>query len=310
MTESRTTMTSHRSRRPGSGLGGTFAGAAAANFAVAVMAVAGAAGTPAWSATFDCVIDPSLTLKLGSPVATILDTVDVERGDFVKQGQVIAHLTSAVEQAAVAVNAAKAESTAEIEAKQAMMEEKRGVLARKVTLQQRAYASPQDIDIAQAEYDVAVQELAAAKVAHHMAALELQRSKAELEQRTIRSPIDGVIVKRALGPGEYVHQEANIVTMARIDPLYVEAFLPVRYFGLVKPGDTASVRPDDPVGGERSAAVTIVDQVFDAASGTFGIRLALPNPDHVVPAGLRCRITFDVPDPAPATTVGEVATGR
>jgi RND family efflux transporter MFP subunit len=256
-----------------------------------------AAGATASSATFDCVINPSLTLKLGSPIASILDSVEIERGDLVKQGQVIARLESKVEQATVAVNEARAESTSEIEAKKAVVELKRGVLARKVGLQ-KATASAQDIEIAQAEYNVAMQELAEATVNHRIAQLDLNRAKAALEQRTIRSPIDGVIDKRALGPGEYVHQEASIVTVAQIDPLYVETFLPVRYFGLIKIGNTAKVRPDDPVGGDRNAAVTVVDEVFDAASGTFGVRLALPNPEHIVPAGLRCRITFGVPEQA------------
>ena len=36
-----------------------------------------------------------------------------------------------------------------------------------------------------------------------------------------------------------------------IDPLYVETFLPIAYFGQIKVGETASVRPNDPVGGDR-----------------------------------------------------------
>lgn len=251
-------------------------------------------GTGARGATFDCVIDPSLTLKLGSPVTSILDTVAVDRGDFVTKGQVIAKLESAVEEATVAANEVRASNTAEIEAKRAVLEQKRGVLARKVSLQRNNVGSAQDTETAQAEFNVAQQEVATALLNRRMAELELQRSRIALGQRTIRSPIDGIVTKRALGPGEYVTQEASIVTVARIDPLNVETFLPIRYYGRIKVGDSASVRPDDPVGGDRSATVTIVDQVFDAASGTFGVRLALPNPEHIVPAGLRCRITFTV----------------
>jgi multidrug efflux pump subunit AcrA (membrane-fusion protein) len=70
------------------------------------------ASTNAWSASFDCLIEPSLTLKLGSPITSILDKVEVDRGDLVKEGQVIARLESAVEQAVVAVNEAHAGSTA------------------------------------------------------------------------------------------------------------------------------------------------------------------------------------------------------
>ena len=40
------------------------------------------------------------------------------------------------------------------------------------------------------------------------------------------------------------------------------------------------------------ATVTIVDQVLDAASGTIGIRLELPNPGYALPAGIRCHARF------------------
>jgi len=36
--------------------------------------------------------------------------------------------------------------------------------------------------------------------------------------------------------------------------------------------------------------VTVVDRVIDAASGTFGVRLDLPNPDLSIPGGLPCEI--------------------
>ena len=38
--------------------------------------------------------------------------------------------------------------------------------------------------------------------------------------------------------------------------------------------------------------VTVVDQVFDAASGTIGVRLELPNPGYAIPAGLKCQVRF------------------
>ena len=39
-----------------------------------------------------------------------------------------------------------------------------------------------------------------------------------------------------------------------------------------------------------TARVTRVDKVLDAASNTFRVRLALPNPGHKLPAGSRCKI--------------------
>jgi hypothetical protein len=36
----------------------------------------------------------------------------------------------------------------------------------------------------------------------------------------------------------------------------------------------------------------VVDRVFDASSGTFGVRLELPNPNGAIPAGVRCKVEF------------------
>jgi hypothetical protein len=50
--------------------------------------------------------------------------------------------------------------------------------------------------------------------------------------------------------------------------------------------------PEAPVGGSYTARVAVVDQMFDAASGTFGVRLTLPNPNRLIPAGLKCKARF------------------
>jgi multidrug efflux pump subunit AcrA (membrane-fusion protein) len=42
--------------------------------------------------------------------------------------------------------------------------------------------------------------------------------------------------------------------------------------------------------------VTVVDPVVDAASGTIGIRLELPNPGHRLPAGTKCEVRFPIAD--------------
>ena len=48
------------------------------------------------------------------------------------------------------------------------------------------------------------------------------------------------------------------------------------------------------LGGTYKVTATIVDSVIDSASGTFGVRLELPNSDRGVPAGSRCKIRFEL----------------
>ena len=50
--------------------------------------------------------------------------------------------------------------------------------------------------------------------------------------------------------------------------------------------------PEAPIGGQYTAEVKIVDRVIDAASGTFGVRLELPNPGYRLQAGLKCKVIF------------------
>jgi multidrug efflux pump subunit AcrA (membrane-fusion protein) len=62
------------------------------------------------------------------------------------------------------------------------------------------------------------------------------------------------------------------------------------------------VYPEAAIGGEFESTVTIVDPVLDAASGTFRVRLTLPNPDYQLTSGLKCSVRFlDQVTPASAS---------
>ncbi len=122
-------------------------------------------------------------------------------------------------------------------------------------------------------------------------ALLLQRAQALLNQHTVTSPIDGIVVERFRSQGEFA-SDGPIVQLAQLDPLNVEVLLPASRFGLIKPGMQATVMPEAPLEGSYTAEVKIVDRVVDASSGMFGVRLELPNPDNKLPGGLRCTVSF------------------
>jgi RND family efflux transporter MFP subunit len=242
--------------------------------------------------SFDCVIDPSETVKLGSPITGVLSAVLVKRGDAVSRGQPVATLESAIEAATVKLNRFKAESTARIDAQEERLKLARSRVER--------YGEPRGLVVTQDKYEevnaeahVAEQDLLKEKQDRELAQLELERSEAALDQHTIRSTIDGIVTEKKLSAGEFVNQEGYIVTLARLDPLNVEVFLPVIYFKRVRIGMQASVRPAPPIDQAVAATVSVVDRVFDPASGTFGVRLTLPNPGNALPGGQRCKISFD-----------------
>ena len=149
-----------------------------------------------------------------------------------------------------------------------------------------------DLEEAEAALELAAQELSMAEMNQRVSQIELERAREVLEQRTVISPIDGVVIERLLFDGEYADENAPIARIAQLDPLYVETFLSVDRFKDVSVGDEVEVRPDPPIEGVYSGRISVIDSVFDAASRTFRVRLELANADHALPAGLRCTVRF------------------
>jgi multidrug resistance efflux pump len=115
---------------------------------------------------------------------------------------------------------------------------------------------------------------------------------AVLNQQSIQSPIDGLVLERRLSSGEYAFDQAPILVLVEVNPLNVEVYLPITTLPTIRAGTTASVRLTAPLSGDFTAIVEVVDSVFDARSGTYGVRLKLPNPEHSIPAGIRCEVVF------------------
>ena len=136
--------------------------------------------------------------------------------------------------------------------------------------------------------EVAVDE---AQTEAKLSELEVRKAEALLIQKTIRSPISGIVISRDISDGQFVSTD-EMIKIAKIDPLFIEVVLPVSEFGKIKIGDQAIVKPESPVNGEYKAKVIVVDPVIDAASGTFGVRLELPNKKNALPAGLNCNVSF------------------
>jgi RND family efflux transporter MFP subunit len=244
--------------------------------------------------SFDCVIDPSEVVKLGSPITGVLAEVKVNRGDVVTRGQPVAALESSIEAAAVRLNRFRAESTAKINAQEERLKLARSRVER--------FGAPRGLVVTQDKYEelqaearIAEQELLREQQDRQLSQLELERSQATLDQRTIHSTVDGIVTEKKLSAGEFVNQEGYVVTVSRLDPLYVEVFLPVIYYKQVRVGMEGSVRPAPPIENTYTAGISVVDHVFDPASGTFGVRLTLPNPGNTLPGGQRCKVTFDFP---------------
>jgi RND family efflux transporter MFP subunit len=167
-------------------------------------------------------------------------------------------------------------------------------LERSRQLQAQNFVTAQARDEAEAEQRITEAELREARENREMAAFEHKHALDLLNRRTLRSPFNGVVMDRMLNPGDLAEAGTGrkpILKLAQVEPLRVEVILPVSAYGKLKAGTSAEVTPEG-LGGQYPANITVIDSVFDSASGTFGVRLELPNVAGKLPAGIRCRADF------------------
>jgi len=232
--------------------------------ALLALASADAVAAPLPLPEFQALIEPYMTVELRSPVEGVIESIAVDRGDIVKQGQELVRLRAGVEDAAFAVAGAKADYD-----------------KRKQSRARQLYA---DKAIPFSEKDDADSNA-------RMSELQARHAQETLNLRIIKSPVNAVIAERYLSPGESV-KDKTILKLVQLDPLRIEVVLPAAVFGRIQKGMTAEVKPELAAVGTLSAKVTVVDRVIDGASGTFVARLEIPNPTHAVPSGLRCKVRF------------------
>lgn len=240
----------------------------------------------------ECLIEPSEVVDLASQVAGVLSSVRVDRGGVVSAGDLVGEINSDVEKAGLAIARQRAESDSTLRSRRATADYEQNRLLRHQNLQEKRIISEQQYEETLTASELAALEVEIAVDQKKLHDLELTQARAIIARRRITSPIDGIVVNRNLSPGEFAADDETIVTIATFDPLYIELFLPLSEFSRISVGDEAWVVTGEPLNIRRRARVIIKDQVLDAATGTFGVRLMLPNPEGQIPAGLRCTIEW------------------
>ena len=235
-----------------------------------------------------CVIEPDRIAEVGTPVIGVVESVLVDRGDVVKQGQLLAQLRASVERASVNAAEVRAQADADVQAALANFEFQKQKLSRTEELMQKKFVSAQALDQVRAEASVAEQRLAQSREQKRVAQQELQTAHAQLGLRQIRAPFAGIIADRYVNVGERVEVKP-MFRVARIDPLRVEIVAPAALYGSIHKGMPAQIIPELPNAGRLDTKIVLVDKIIDAASNTFRVRAELPNANSAVPSGLRCR---------------------
>jgi RND family efflux transporter MFP subunit len=247
-----------------------------------------------WSGSFECLIEPNQVVEIRSSTEGLIDKVYVKRGDRVDVGQKLVELESSVEKSAAEMAKYRSQMEGRIASARNRLDFATKKLSRTQELRKQNFVSVQAAEEAEAEKRIAEAELRDAIENQELAKHDYQHSIDLLNRRILLSPLRGVVVDRMLNPGDLSEAGTGrkpILKVAQVDPLLVEVALPLEAYGKLRVGMTGVVTPEG-LKGSYSAKVTVVDSVFDAASGMFGVRLEMKNRKAEVPGGIRCKVEF------------------
>ena len=279
--------------------------------------------------------------KVSAPVKRFL----VNRGDHVKQGQLLAELENrdligaategrgqlaqaesnlrSTTSAGVPEQLGKAKSDADaareaLDAAQKLLESrqqlfKEGALARKLVDEARvAYAqSKSQFDTAQqhlkALQDVGKDEQIKTAAAQVEAARgHFETAQAQVAFTEIRSPIPGVVTDRPLYPGEMANTGSPVLTVMDISAVVARVNLSQDQAKDIKVGDKATLTPSD--GSEPAEGkVTIVSPAVDPNSTTVQVWVQASNPGERLRAGASVHVAIVAATIAGATLIPTAA---
>jgi HlyD family secretion protein len=163
-------------------------------------------------------VQPVLQVNVGAQVSGRVASVHVDFNSVVKKGDVLAEIDPTLYGAQVnQVSAQLAAQRAQLESAKANAEAAKVAFERIQRLYQQSLAAKGELDTARGQYDVARAQVSAADAQIGAIQAQLSQSRTNVGWTKIYSPVDGVVVSRAIDPG------ATVVASFQTPTLFVIA---------------------------------------------------------------------------------------
>jgi HlyD family secretion protein len=230
-------------------------------------------------------IEAVVSVNVGTQVSGIINKVYVDFNDVVKKGQLLAEidkkaLMNQLEQSQASVNQAQAQ----LNFQEATFNRMKALFEKKL--------------IAQSDYDQALYNYENAKASLTNANAAYDRNKVNLDYATIYSPIDGVVLNRAIEEGQTVAASFNTPTLFTIvndlTQMEVQTSVDEADIGKVKQGQRVEFTVDAYTDMKFEGTVSEVrlQPVTTNNVVTYVVILNAPNPDKKLMPGMTASATI------------------
>jgi HlyD family secretion protein len=239
---------------------------------------------------------PAKTIELAASQTGTLAALSAKRGDRVRKGQVLGSLDSDVLQARRDLAAAKANSQATVKSAQIKRARAQQHYEKLQQLHVEGHGGKRELQLSASDLELAETALEAAREEATISQLSLKQIEAEIRQRQLISPTNGIVTDVAREIGEFVAaSEPTVITIADLSRLRVRFYPPTTIAETMHPGDQVKIRflhSNDLI----LAHIDVVSPVIDADSNTIAIDVLIENETRAIPlrSGRRCELFTDV----------------
>lgn len=273
-----------------------------------------AKGNIAAQVTANGTLSAVTTVQVGAQVSGRVVELHADFNDKVKKGQVIAKLDDVVLKSQIdQATANLALAAANVNKSDVALVDADRQYKRQKTLQDQSLVAGVTVESAQVAYDTAKAALAASRATQAQAAANLAQAKLNQSYATIYSPVDGVVLSRAVDVGQTVAaslQAPTLFTIAEdLARMQIDTAVAEGDVGRLTEGMKATFTVDAFPGRQFAGVVRQVRNAPTTTQGvvTYDAVIDVDNTDHALRPGMTTNVTFVLAQVADAIKIPNAA---
>ena len=241
------------------------------------------------------------TVNVGSQVSGTIQTLHADFNDIVRRGQVLARLDSSLFQTQVEqAEANLVRAGSEVEQLKVTRDAARLALDRSTRLAAKHLVSDADLEAAQVAVASVEAQLRSAAASVAQSTASLNQARVNLAHTVITSPIDGIVVSRAVDVGQTVAASMQAPTLfvlaADLTQMHLNASVDESDVGQIQGGQAVTFRVDAYPNDEFTGRVAQVrlQPVVTQNVVTYAAVIDVANPALKLKPGMTATVTVEV----------------
>ena len=241
---------------------------------------------------------PNQQVTLYSRVQGYLETISVDRGSFVKKGDVLVRISVPELEKELAGEKADLETFAPSAARDKAKLDWTEAIWKRLddTWKKTPDLVTRDLlDDARGRYETAKAELDLTRSREPGMRATVERTQAMIDFATIRAPFDGVVTERWVDPGDLIQPATTrMLHLMEMDPLRIRIWVPESDVPFVRGDSLAKIAFDELAGKLFEARVSRESWALNRSTKTLAVEIDLKNPDRRVRPGMFAHVTIEL----------------